>query len=32
VSINVNEGVQLLVTKGVRMMLAPVEERPSSGT
>ncbi len=27
VSINVNDGVQLLVTKGVRMVLAPVEER-----
>jgi len=27
VSINVNEGVQLLLTKQVRIMLAPVEER-----
>jgi hypothetical protein len=27
VSMNINDGVQLLVTKQVRIMLAPVEER-----
>ena len=28
-SISINEGVQLLLTKQVRIILAPIEERPS---